>query len=55
MAKCKKRLYKTFSVDKDKVRDILSDVKRQGRSNLLEDEGYGVLKATVFLFLKVYL
>ncbi|HLL60194.1 MAG TPA: CoA-binding protein, partial [Candidatus Nitrosocosmicus sp.] len=39
---------KTFSVDKDKVRDILSDVKRQGRSNLLEDEGYEVLKAYGF-------
>lgn len=39
---------KTFSVDKDKVRDILSNVKRQGRSNLLEDEGYEVLKAYGF-------
>lgn len=39
---------KTFSVDKDKVRDILLDVKRQGRSNLLEDEGYEVLKAYGF-------
>jgi len=39
---------KTFSVDKDKVRNILSDVKRQGRSNLLEDEGYEVLKAYGF-------
>ena len=39
---------KTFSVDKDKVRNVLSDVKRQGRSNLLEDEGYEVLKAYGF-------
>jgi len=39
---------KTFSVDKDKVRDILLGVKRQGRSNLLEDEGYEVLKAYGF-------
>ncbi|MBA3977256.1 MAG: acetate--CoA ligase family protein [Nitrosopumilus sp.] len=39
---------KTFSVDKDKVRTILSNVKRQGRSNLLEDEGYEVLKAYGF-------
>ncbi len=39
---------KTFSVDKDKVRNILSDVKRQGRTNLLEDEGYEVLRAYGF-------
>ncbi len=39
---------KTFSVDKDKVKNILSNVKRQGRSNLLEDEGYEVLKAYGF-------
>ena len=31
---------KSYSVDKYKVKDILSDVKKQGRSNLLEDEGY---------------
>ena len=43
---------KTFSVDKDKVRTILSNVKRQGRSNLLEDEGYEVLKAYGFPILK---
>ncbi len=39
---------KSFSVDKDKVKGILSDVKQQGRSNLLEDEGYEVLKAYGF-------
>ncbi len=39
---------KSYSVDKDKVKDILSDVKKQGRSNLLEDEGYEVLKAYGF-------
>ena len=39
---------KSFSVNKDKVKDILSDVKKQGRSNLLEDEGYEVLKAYGF-------
>jgi 4-hydroxybutyrate---CoA ligase (ADP-forming) len=39
---------KSYSVDKYKVKDILSDVKKQGRSNLLEDEGYEVLKAYGF-------
>jgi 4-hydroxybutyryl-CoA synthetase (ADP-forming) len=39
---------KSYSVNKDKVNGILSDVKRQGRSNLLEDEGYEVLKAYGF-------
>ena len=37
-----------FNVDKNKVKDILSEVKKQGRSNLLEDEGYEVLKAYGF-------
>ena len=39
---------KSYPVDKQKVKDILLDVKRQGRSNLLEDEGYEVLKAYGF-------
>jgi 4-hydroxybutyrate---CoA ligase (ADP-forming) len=39
---------KSYSVDKYKVKDILSDVKKQGRSNLLEDEGYEVLQAYGF-------
>ncbi len=39
---------RSYSVDKNRVKDILSDVKRQGRSNLLEDEGYEVLKAYGF-------
>jgi 4-hydroxybutyrate---CoA ligase (ADP-forming) len=39
---------KSYSVDKYKVKDILTDVKKQGRSNLLEDEGYKVLKAYGF-------
>src|SRR6185312_609543 len=38
----------SYSVDKYKVKDILSDVKKQGRSNLLEDEGYEVLEAYGF-------
>lgn len=38
----------SYSVDKNKVKDILSEVKKQGRSNLLEDEGYEVLKAYGF-------
>ena len=47
---------KSYFVDKNKVKDILSEVKKQGRSNLLEDEGYEVpLKHMVFLSLKVYL
>jgi 4-hydroxybutyryl-CoA synthetase (ADP-forming) len=44
----KDEIIKSFSVNKDKVKDILSDVKKQGRSNLLEDEGYEVLKAYGF-------
>ena len=44
----KDEIIKPFSVNKDKVKDILSDVKKQGRSNLLEDEGYEVLKAYGF-------
>ena len=39
---------KSFSVDKDKVKGILTDVKQQGRSNLLENEGYEVLEAYGF-------
>jgi 4-hydroxybutyryl-CoA synthetase (ADP-forming) len=39
---------RSYNVDKNKVKDVLSEVKRQGRSNLLEDEGYEVLKAYGF-------
>jgi 4-hydroxybutyryl-CoA synthetase (ADP-forming) len=39
---------RSYSVDKDKVKNVLSKVKRQERSNLLEDEGYEVLKAYGF-------
>ena len=39
---------KSYPVDKQKVKDILLDVKKQGRSNLLEEEGYEVLKAYGF-------
>jgi 4-hydroxybutyryl-CoA synthetase (ADP-forming) len=34
-----------FKVDKDAVKKVFSDVKKQGRSNLLEEEGQEVLKA----------
>ena len=33
---------KSYYSDRNKVKDILSNVKSQGRSNLLEDEGYEV-------------
>jgi 4-hydroxybutyryl-CoA synthetase (ADP-forming) len=34
-----------FKVDKEAVRKVFSDVKKQGRTNLLEEEGQEVLKA----------
>ncbi|MEW5839589.1 4-hydroxybutyrate--CoA ligase [Nitrososphaera sp.] len=37
-----------FAKDKEKVRSIFESVRRQGRSNLLEEEGYEVLKAYGF-------
>ncbi|HXG06670.1 MAG TPA: acetate--CoA ligase family protein, partial [Nitrososphaera sp.] len=37
-----------FAKDKNKVKSIFEDVKRQGRNNLLEEEGYEVLKAYGF-------
>ncbi|HEX7031858.1 MAG TPA: 4-hydroxybutyrate--CoA ligase [Nitrososphaera sp.] len=37
-----------FEKDKNKVKSIFEDVKRQGRNNLLEEEGYEVLKAYGF-------
>src|SRR5215203_1011413 len=46
--KIKNEPVKSYPVDKQKVKDILLDVKKQGRSNLLEDEGYEVLKAYGF-------
>jgi 4-hydroxybutyryl-CoA synthetase (ADP-forming) len=46
--KIKNELVKSYPVDKQKVRDVLSDVKKQGRLNLLEEEGYEVLKAYGF-------
>ena len=36
---------KSYYSDRDKVKDILSNVKSQGRTNLLEDEGYEVLQS----------
>jgi 4-hydroxybutyryl-CoA synthetase (ADP-forming) len=44
----KKEPISLFQVDKDKVSSIFSNVLRQGRSNLLEDEGYEILKAYGF-------
>ena len=46
--KIKKESVKSYPVDKQKVKDILLNVKKQGRSNLLEEEGYEVLKAYGF-------
>ncbi len=46
--KIKNEHVKSYSVDKQKVKDILLAVKKQGRSNLLEEEGYEVLKAYGF-------
>jgi 4-hydroxybutyryl-CoA synthetase (ADP-forming) len=46
--KIKNEPVKSYPVDKQKVKDILLDVKKQGRSNLLEEEGYEVLKAYGF-------
>jgi 4-hydroxybutyryl-CoA synthetase (ADP-forming) len=37
-----------FAKDMAKVREIFSEVKKQGRNNLLEEEGYEVLKAYGF-------
>ncbi len=37
-----------FDKDKDKVKSIFENVKRQGRNNLLEEEGYEVLRAYGF-------
>ena len=44
----KKESIPSFSVNKDKVRDVISNVYKQGRTNLLEDEGYAVLQAYGF-------
>lgn len=44
----KKEEITQYSVNKEKVREVLSSVSAQGRSNLLEDEGYAVLKAYGF-------
>ncbi|MGD9532168.1 MAG: acetate--CoA ligase family protein [Candidatus Nitrosocosmicus sp.] len=38
----------TFTADKEKVRNVLSTVYDEGRTNLLEDEGYSVLQAYGF-------
>ncbi len=37
-----------FDRDKDKVKKIIESVKKEGRSNLLEEEGYEILKAYNF-------
>lgn len=44
----KKESPPSFSVDKEKVRNTLSIALQDGRSNLLEDEGYDVLAAYGF-------
>jgi len=44
----KKESIPTFPVNKEKVRDVISNVYEQGRTNLLEDEGYAVLQAYGF-------
>jgi 4-hydroxybutyryl-CoA synthetase (ADP-forming) len=44
----KKESVPSFSVDKEKVKNVLSSVSSQGRTNLLEDEGYSVLQAYGF-------
>ncbi|HYP42674.1 MAG TPA: acetate--CoA ligase family protein, partial [Candidatus Nitrosocosmicus sp.] len=44
----KKESIPSFSVDKEKVKNVLSNVYNQGRTNLLEDEGYAVLQAYGF-------
>src|ERR671912_9084 len=44
----KKESTPSFPVNKEKVRDVISNVYEQGRTNLLEDEGYAVLQAYGF-------
>ena len=39
---------KRFSVDKEKVKTVFDDVRKEGRTNLLEEEGYEVLSAYGF-------
>ncbi|MGB8087141.1 MAG: acetate--CoA ligase family protein [Nitrososphaeraceae archaeon] len=46
---------KNFQVDVDKVTKIFDHVRREGRSNLLEEEGYEVLQAYGFQTPKSYL
>ena len=48
MAKQQKGIHTLFSVNKETVRDVISNVYQQGRTNLLEDEGYAVLQAYGF-------
>jgi 4-hydroxybutyrate---CoA ligase (ADP-forming) len=44
----KKRTIRQFAKDTDKVKSILDKVRKNGRSNLLEEEGYEVLEAYGF-------
>ena len=46
---------KSFPVDIEKVTKIFDNVKKEGRSNLLEEEGYEVLQAYGFQTPKSYL
>jgi 4-hydroxybutyrate---CoA ligase (ADP-forming) len=43
-----KRTILQFAKDTDKVKSIFENVRKQGRTNLLEEEGYEVLKAYGF-------
>ena len=46
---------KKFNVDKEKVKQIFDNVRKEGRKNLLEEEGYDVLNAYGFPRPKSYL
>lgn len=46
---------KKFNVDKEKVKQIFDNVRKEGRKNLLEEEGYNVLNAYGFPRPKSYL
>ncbi|HET8847277.1 MAG TPA: acetate--CoA ligase family protein, partial [Nitrososphaeraceae archaeon] len=46
---------KKFNVDKEKVKQIFDNVRKEGRKNLLEGEGYDVLNAYGFPRPKSYL
>ncbi|MFQ5969381.1 MAG: acetate--CoA ligase family protein [Nitrososphaerales archaeon] len=43
-----KNQIKTFKVDRERVREIFDNVRKQNRSHLIEDEGYEVLQSYGF-------